>query len=387
VRRPALALAVTGALVLAAVAATASARGRPDVTPPLAVPPHLALRPVATGFTRPVQVLAAPGEPPRLYVVELDGLVRTVERGRVRPRPFLDLRRDVRVRGEQGLLGIAFHPAYAVNRRLVAHFTGPDGATRVAEYRVREGRVDRSSRRDLLRVEQRWDNHQGGGMAFGPDGRLWLALGDGGSGRDPLDRSQDPDTHHGKLLRLDVDRPDARWEMLGRGLRNPWRLSFDRLTGDLWIGDVGQERSEEVDALPPSTRWPVNFGWPRYEGRRRLLTWNPLGRRLRGGDPLVEPVLTYPHGHGNASVTGGYVYRGGSVPGLQGRYVFGDFMSGRVWSVGVRDARPVGRPVEEARLELVSAFGEDAGGELHVVTFTGSLLRVVAPARPAPRRD
>ncbi len=321
----------------------------------------------------PVHVTAPIGSRAVLYVSEQAGRVVVLERGRKRPRPFLDIRRRVGIGGEQGLFALAFSPDYARDRRVYVHYTDRSGDSRVVEYRVGGAVADPRSARELLRVDQPYENHKGGQLAFGPDGRLYLGLGDGGSAFDPLNRSQDAASPLGKLLRLDPRRPGARWEIVGYGLRNPWRFAFDRKGGDLYIGDVGQDREEEIDIVRGTDGPPRNFGWPAREGSVRH-----DGRKLEGPGRLVEPAVTYGRERG-CSVTGGFVYRGRSIPGLRGRYVYGDFCSGRLWSFRwdgrqVRDHR-----VEQATVPHLASFGEDGAGELYAVAVTGRVYRLVPP--------
>ena len=372
--------ALTAAAALAAgaaalaLAACGGQAGSPD-PPPRAAADSYALVEVARGLRSPLG-LTAPraGGGREVYVVEQPGTVRAVDRvGRVRARPLLDVRERTSAGGEQGLLGFAFHPDHPRDPRAFAHFTDRRGDTRVIEYRVRDGAADPASARELLAVDQPHANHNGGQLAFGPDGRLHLGLGDGGSAFDPQDRSQDARSRLGKLLALDVDREPPRWEAVAYGLRNPWRFSFDRETGDLWIGDVGQDSQEELDVVPGGRPRGQNFGWPAREGTRRF-----EDRELRGDGRLVEPVVTYGRDRG-CSIVGGHVYRGRAVPALRGRYVYGDFCSGRVWTLrpaggGASDVREERRPVPQ-----LSSFGEDADGELYAVSLTGVVYRF-APA-------
>ncbi len=366
-----------GAAVTALVLLAGCGEDEPPTTdaPPRAPRAAYSLDVVARGLQTPVG-LAAPrrGRPGEVYVVEQTGRVRALERsGRIRPRPFLDVRGQTRAGGEQGLLGFAFHPDYPRDPRAFAHYTDRRGDTRVVQYRVRDGAADPASARELLRVEQPYENHNGGQLAFGPDGRLYLGLGDGGSAFDPQDRSQDPGSRLGKLLAVDVHAPRPRWEAVAYGLRNPWRFSFDRATGDLWVGDVGQDSQEELNLVPGGRAGGRNFGWPAREGTKRF-----EDRELRGERDPVEPVVTYGRERG-CSIVGGHVYRGRAVPALRGRYVYGDFCSGRIWTLrragdGVADVREEPAPVPQ-----LASFGEDGPGELYAVSLTGVVYRL-APA-------
>jgi glucose/arabinose dehydrogenase len=332
---------------------------------------------VVAGLDAPTGIVARPGDAHRLYVLEQKGTVRIVAGRRILPRPFLDLRDRLKSGGERGLLGLAFHPDHARNGRLFVHYTDRRGDTRVVEYRARGDRVEPASGRVILRVRQPYENHKGGQLAFGPDGRLYLGLGDGGSAFDPEGRGQRLDTFLGKLLRRDVDRPGSRWEMAAFGLRNPWRFSFDRGSGDLWLADVGQDAYEEIDHVPAGERRLLNFGWGVYEGPVRQPRRRPLERR-RGH--LTWPAFSYGRRDG-CSVTGGYVYRGRRIPALEGRYLFGDLCTGRLWTLRARGGGdpPVRREIP--RLPFVTSFGEDAAGELYAVTYDGRLSALMPPPK------
>jgi glucose/arabinose dehydrogenase len=330
----------------------------------------MAFRQVANGLDSPLGIASTPSEPDRLYIVEQPGLVRVLEDGKLLSEPFLDVQDQVVSGGEQGLLSLAFDPEYESTGLFYVDYTDTNGDTRVFEYEATaSGPV---KRRELLFVDQPYANHNGGQLAFGPDGRLYVGMGDGGSGGDPENRAQNLDEKLGKLLSLDAD-PDVRekdWTIEGYGLRNPWRFSFDRETGDLWIGDVGQGAWEEIDHTARESPGPENYGWDVYEGTHGYEDKdpNPAGH-------LVLPVYEYSH-HDGCSVTGGYVYRGERVPGAVGRYVFGDYCSGTVLSLVLesdkaRDVRNFGR------IDELSAFGEDAAGELYAVSLDGKLYELV----------
>jgi glucose/arabinose dehydrogenase len=319
---------------------------------------------VASGLDSPVDVAAIPGTA-KLAVVEKTGRVLVVTDGHPALRPLLDLRGKVSEGSEQGLLSIAFSPRYAANDLAYVDYTDLDGNTHVAELDTRSG-----SLRTLLFVHQPFANHNGGALAFGPDGELYVGMGDGGSEGDPEGNGQNRASLLGKILRLDVAKRHPRPQMYAYGLRNPWRFSFDPATGELWIGDVGQNRYEEVDHLPAGTPPGANLGWNAYEGRA---VYKPQAiDRSR----LVWPVAVYPHTDG-CSITGGYVYRGSEVPALRGRYVYGDFCSGRIWSLPAGGGRP--RLLAVPRLEGLSSFGVGAHGELYATTLGGRVLRF-APA-------
>lgn len=307
--------------------------------------------------------------------MERRGRIRVVVNGKIRSRPFLDIRSLVGSgSSEQGLLSMAFHPAYPRTPRIYLDYTDKGGDTRVVEYRVRKGRVLTGTRRELLRVDQPYANHNGGQLQFGPDGKLYVGMGDGGSAGDPGNNGQNPRSRLAKLLRT---RPlQLRWEIAGYGLRNPWRFSFDRANGDLYIGDVGQSELEEVDYRRRGAA-PANFGWARYEGNRSFkeVALNPPA-------PLVFPIAEYDHDDG-CSIAGGYVYRGKRVPGALGRYFYGDSCSGKIWSLRVKGGKATDIRREPFTVEgdggygLVS-FGEDARGELYFVSFDGTIYRLAS---------
>jgi glucose/arabinose dehydrogenase len=328
---------------------------------------------VASGFEGPVQVVSTRSEPDRLYVVEQVGRIRVIVRGRVRAAPFLDIRDLVRSGGEQGLLALAFHPRYGANRKLYVHYTDRNGDTRVVQYRSDGRRVLERTRRELLFVDQPYTNHNGGQLTFGPGGFLYLGLGDGGGGGDPENRAQRLSTKLGKILRRNVNRASSRWRIVGYGLRNPWRFSFDRQTGDLYIGDVGQNAWEEVSFTRRGSAGLENYGWDVYEGRviYERKRPNPAGR-------LVRPIAVYPLSGAHCAVTGGFVYRGSRMPALRGRYFYGDYCSGTVWSLRVAGGRATGLRREPFTVAFLSSFGESARGELHLVSHRGTIYRLGA---------
>jgi glucose/arabinose dehydrogenase len=352
--------------------ATTATEPPPATTEPAEEPARLRLEEIASGLDSPLYVAAAPGAAERLYVVEQTGRIRVLEDGTLREAPFLDVSDRVTAGGEQGLLSVAFHPDYEENGRLYVNYTDTEGDTRVVEYRANGDRTaaDPGSARELLFVEQPFSNHNGGQLQFGPDGLLYVGMGDGGAGGDPDNRAQNLGDRLGKLLRLDVDADGADWEIAAYGLRNPWRFSFDRENGDLYLADVGQNSREEVDYVP----WPldglVNFGWDIFEGDvpYEEKEPNPAGR-------LVGPVATYGR-EGGCSVTGGYPYRGQAIAGLSGRYFYGDYCSGLVWSFRIENGRAIGRRQEAFTVEELSSFGEDAAGELYLVSLGGTVYRL-----------
>jgi glucose/arabinose dehydrogenase len=307
-----------------------------------------------------VNVTAARGSS-SLYVVEQAGRIRIVRNDRVRGT-LLDISSRVVSGGEQGLLSVAFHPRFTRNGRYYVNYTAP--ANRVVEYRGTR------ALRTLLNVPDPYPNHNGGQNMFGPDGRLYVGMGDSGGGGDPDDNAQDLGSRFGKLLAINVDRRGAGWQTVGLGLRNPWRYSFDRRTGDLYIGDVGQNAWEEIDFTRRRSPGLENYGWDVYEGRARHedKAPNPRGR-------LVFPIAVYPLG-GHCAVVGGFVYRGAAVPAARGRYFYGDNCSGAVWSLRVVGGRARSVRQERFRLPGLSSFGEDSRGELYAVTLGGGLYRL-----------
>ena len=296
---------------------------------------------VASGIAAPTDIQNANDGSGRLFFVQQNGIVRIFRGGTVNSRPFLDIIAKTRADGERGLLGLAFPPGYAQKQRFYVDYTDLNGDTIIAQYRVSSNPdlADAASENVLLKIAQPFANHNGGQVRFGPDGYLYIGMGDGGSAGDPLGNGQNRGALLGKLLRIDVESdpgrvripPDnpfvdvagVRPEVWAFGLRNPWRFSFDRTTCDLWIADVGQDSYEEVNFQAASSRGGENYGWNRMEG---MHCYKP-NCNMQG---LVLPVAEYPHSQG-CSVSGGFVYRGRSSPGLRGIYLYGDYCSGRIW--------------------------------------------------------
>lgn len=369
-------------------------RGGTGLTFPLAPPSPSALAavPVFTGLelARPVFLTFAPGRPGRLYVVEQAGRILAFDRrDDVRDHEvFLDISDRVRMRhDEEGLLGLAFHPRHAENRKIYVYYSASNPRRVVlSEMTVEPGgrHVEPASEDVLLEIEQPWGNHNGGMIAFGPDGYLYVGLGDGGAAGDPLDAAQDPTNLLGKILRLDVDSDEpgyriptdnpfvgrgraGRPEIYAFGLRNPWRFSFDRQTGALWCGDVGQDEVEEIDLIHKGG----NYGWRRNEGTR------PFRSSDHDTDePPVPPVVEYGRDQGE-SVTGGYVYRGTSMPAFRGAYLYGDYVTGTVWALHFDGKRVVSNDVV-ARVPSLASFGEDADGEIYALGLEGTIYRFQA---------
>ncbi|PFG73644.1 PQQ-dependent sugar dehydrogenase [Tepidiforma thermophila] len=375
-----------------APAAAPSPAPTPAPLPPL---PGIVVERVAGGLQRPTFVTGAGDGSGRLFVLEKRGTIRIVRDGAVLPEPFLDIRSRVTSSGnEQGLLGLAFHPRFAENGRFFVYYTAADGgANTLAEFRVSStdpDRADPASARVLLAIPDRYSNHNGGMLAFGPDGYLYIALGDGGGAGDPLRAGQDLANPLGAILRIDVDAPPAsglayaippdnpflgregaRPEIWAYGLRNPWRFSFDRQTGDLWIADVGQNAREEVNFQPAGSPGGQNYGWSIMEGTN---CYRPASGCDRTG--LTLPVFEYTHSDG-CSITGGYVYRGAAFPALRGAYLAADYCTGAAWAI-----RRQGETFRADRLPDfptgISSFGEDDAGELYIVRDQpGTLERLV----------
>jgi glucose/arabinose dehydrogenase len=351
----------------------------------------MGLETVVEGLDFPVW-LTSPPDDPRLFVVEKGGRVVIVADGSLVPTPFLDLRSQVSTGNEQGLLSLAFHPDYAANGRFFVDLTDPAGDTRVIEFRVSASdpdRADPGSARVVLAIDQPFSNHNGGLVLFGPDGMLYVGTGDGGSGGDPRGNGQSLGTLLGKLLRIDVDggdpyaipsdnpfvdTPGARPEVWAYGLRNPWRFSFDRETGDLYIADVGQNRIEELNAVRGAGAG-LNYGWNVMEGTRCFEPSEGCNR-----SDITLPVTEFDHGDG-CSVTGGFVYRGSAIPDLRGRYLYSDYCSGFVRSFRFAGGRADDQrrlPELEPSDNAVTSFGQDADGEMYLLTAGGSVHRIVA---------
>ena len=362
---------------------------RPDTTTPSANV-TLRLREVASGLASPVFVTAPRGDA-RLFVVEQPGRIRIVENGQLLPTPFLDITSRVGSGGERGLLGLAFHPSYATNGLFFINYTDRNGDTRVERLRVsttNRNAADPNTAFHLLLVPQPYANHNGGMLAFGPDGMLYIGLGDGGSGGDPQGNGQSLTTLLGKILRIDVDvgspysvprdnpfaaRAGARTEIWAYGLRNPWRFSFDPPTNRLYIADVGQGRLEEIDVARDS-EGGVNYGWNVMEGSD---CYNAASCRRTD---LREPVAEYGHGaDGGCSITGGYVYRG-SIAAIRGHYFYADYCRGWVRSLRLDAAGAVVERKEWSvgPLSAVTSFGVDAAGELYLTTGGGRVYRFEA---------
>jgi glucose/arabinose dehydrogenase len=342
-------------------------------------------------FSSPVYVTSPPQDATRLFVVEQGGRIRVVHRGRTLAQPFLDITGLVTAGSEQGLLSMAFAPDYADSGRFYVYYTDRAGDQRIVEYRRRgPGRADPGSARLVMRMADSESNHNGGLLLFGPDDLLYVGTGDGGGGGDqhgPRGNAQNLGSLLGKLLRIDprardgraytaprdnpfFGRQGARPEIYAYGLRNPWRFSFDRRTGDLTVGDVGQNAWEEINFVRRGRSAGANFGWRPYEGRARYAPGEPAPNRVR-------PVIVRSHGAGNCSITGGVVVRDPALAGLRGRYVFGDFCRGVIESARLVPRRAVGVRETRLRVDSLSSFGEDARGRVYAVSLGGPVYRIV----------
>lgn len=331
---------------------------------------------VVSGLERPVDIQYAGDE--RLFIIEKVGRIRILQGGQLVDFPYLNISDRVGSRSnEQGLLGLAFHPHYAENGLFFVNYTDKGGDTVIARYRVTADPniANPASEVVLLRANQPFGNHNGGPLAFGPDGYLYAGLGDGGSAGDPFGNGQKLDTFLGKILRLDVDSAEPYAipadnpfgsEMWAYGLRNPWRISFDSLTGDLYIGDVGQGEWEEIDFVPTGTSGGMNFGWNLLEGT------HPYGGSQQNG--LVPPIAEYSHQQG-CSVTGGYVYRG-AMPEWNGIYLYGDYCTGTVWGL-IRSGEGWQEQALFGAMGSITSFGQDEFGEVYIATDGGQILRLI----------
>lgn len=393
-------------------ASVASTQSGPAAAAPITRPARMSLRaqplqaqsfpaglqPLAQRFDQPTFVTNAHDGSGRLFIVEKPGTISIVSGGQILPQPFLDIRSLVGPSGpEQGLLGLAFHPQFVQNGRFFVFYTAnndANGDNTLAEFRVsaNPNRADPASRRVLLAIPDFAPNHNGGMVTFGPDGYLYVGTGDGGGGGDPERNGQNINALLGKLLRLDVDdgqpyaiprdnpfvgRTDARPEIWAYGLRNPWRFSFDRATGDLYIGDVGQNLWEEIDFQPAGSAGGANYGWSIMEG---LHCYRPA----TGCDPsgLTPPIAEYGHDAGCA-VIGGYVYRGVAYPLLDGTYLYGDYCSGRIWGLSrTSDGAWQVQLLLRANAQL-SSFGEDEAGEVYVVAVDSGVIYRLTALSPA----
>lgn len=338
---------------------------------------------VVSGLDSPVDIQFPDDGSGRMFILEQVGRIRVVENGQLLETPFLDLRRQVGTAGnEQGLLGLAFHPNFKDNPYLYVNYTDNNGDTVIARFRAGGDAADPNSEKIILQVDQPFANHNGGGMTFGPDGFLYIGLGDGGSQGDPNGNGQNTDALLAKILRLDVDQGDpyaipndnpfvnggGRPEVWAYGLRNPWRFSFDKANGDLYIADVGQDLWEEVDYAPAGQGGGSNFGWKYYEGS------HPYAGQPPAGVNITMPVAEYSHAEGGCSITGGYVYRG-AMTEWNGIYLYGDFCSGKVWGLINSNGGWQSQVLFETGANITT-FGQDPSGEVYLADRGGTIYRL-----------
>jgi glucose/arabinose dehydrogenase len=378
-------------VIVPALVAAQSTQAGPPAWPeaPIPVPPEIVgkieLREVAHGLQRPVLVTFAPGDARnRLFVVEQRGQIRVIEGGKLAKQPFFTIG-GLATGEEQGLLGLAFAPDFATSGKLYVNYTSEDWATHIVEYRVaakNPDAVDPKSARELIRIEQPYVNHNGGHLLFGPDGKLYTGMGDGGAANDPHGNGQNRKALLGKILRFDVSQARPAPEILHLGVRNPWRFWFDGATGDLYIGDVGQKLWEEVD-IAPAGSGQLNFGWNRMEGSHCFDPETGKTKASCDRTGLTLPVVEYSHEQG-CSITGGVTYRGKALAAqLAGRYFYADYCTGLLRSFLFKDG--VVREHWDWKagldrkfvLQQISSFGVDADGELYKVTLIGGVFELV----------
>lgn len=349
--------------------------------------PIITTKRVATGFTEPTGIVSTPGDT-HLYIVEQAGTIRRVIPGQPDSALFMDITNKVFADGEMGLLGLVFHPNYAQNGYIFINYIDKDKNTVVARYHVADDTVDLNSEKVILHVDQPYTNHNGGDLAFGPDGYLYVAFGDGGQAGDPHDNAQNLNTLLGKILRIDIDtdqpytipgdnpfagQEGKRPEIWSYGLRNPWRISFDSKTNDLYIADVGQGDLEEVDFQPAGSKGGENYGWRCYEGTNE---YNLAG--CTGVNHYVPPIVEYSHNEGRCSIIGGYVYRGTTQPTLEGKYFYGDFCGSQIY-VAEKNGDTWQQALALQTDFAISTFGLDSAGELYVTDYdTGNIYKIEA---------
>ena len=368
---------------------------------------------IADGYKKPVFVTSYPNNEKLLYVVEQAGLIKIIQNGEKVSRPFFDINKKVvnpsRPGDERGLLGFAFHPDHINNGKFYINYMDNDGFTIVSEFSVNsELRANHESERIILKLEQPYRNHNGGDIQFGPDGYLYISIGDGGKAGDPLNAGQDLNTIFGKIIRVDIEQEpygipksnpfygqkDKRGEIWAWGLRNVWRFSFDKQNGDIYYGDVGQNKWEEVNFEPATSKGGINYGWRIMEANH---CYDPTENCPTEG--LTKPIIEYPNdanymvilGGGSqadaegCSVTGGYVYRGKNIKSMQGQYIFGDYCSGNIWTFKVVNGKATNfiNRTEEINIgngeftTYISSFGQDSDGELYIVDYNGGIYKLI----------
>ncbi len=350
--------------------------------------PAITLIPAGSGFAAPTVIASTKqANDSRLFIAEQSGIVRILDQnGKTESKPFLDISSKVLHSGEMGLLGLVFHPKYATNGYVYVDYISKDQQTIVARYTAKNGVVDPMSEKVLLKVAQPYGNHKAGDIQFGPDGYLYIPLGDGGSGGDPENRAQDKTTYLGKILRIDVNHGDpysvpgnnpfvheaeAKPEIWAYGVRNPWRISFDKLTGDLYIADVGQSTTEEVNFQKANNPGGQNYGWRCYEGTG---AYNKTGNCENAIQ--TPPILEYAHTDNRCAITGGYVYRGTAEAALRGAYFYADYCGGQLY-YALRQQDGSWQTTEALQdVKAVTTFGENSAGELFLANSAGDILRV-----------
>ncbi|HEY5805754.1 MAG TPA: PQQ-dependent sugar dehydrogenase [Candidatus Saccharimonadales bacterium] len=354
--------------------------------------PKIELVKVATGLSEPTAIAAtADTNDKRLFVAEQGGTIQTVKAdGTLETTPFLDIKSKIKSGGEMGLLGLAFHPKVADNNYFFVNYTDKNQNTIVARYSIAKstGRADPKSEKVLLKIKQPYTNHNGGSLAFGPDGYLYIGMGDGGSGGDPENRTQDKNDLLGKILRINVDgdsyttpsnNPFAQGggkpEIWALGLRNPWRFSFDIKTGDMYIADVGQGSYEEINIQKTTSKGGMNFGWRCYEGTHKFNT-----EGCQQASDYTQPAIEYDHSENRCSVTGGYVYRGAKFPALTGKYFYSDYCGGQVYYASESSGTWTTTTAATTSYKP-STFGQDSSGELYLADYaTGTIYHITATA-------
>jgi glucose/arabinose dehydrogenase len=393
-------LAAISGLVIWAQAFRQAETPAPVVTAPVNTPtktpsyktPAVTLAQVAKGVTDPVGIVASPvATDTRLYIIEQGGVIRTIKDKALEPEAFLDIKSRVQSGGEMGLLGFAFDPKVATSKAFYVNYTDHADNTIVARYKISDqtGRGDPSSEKILLKVKQPFANHNGGNLAFGPDGYLYIGMGDGGSGGDPDNRSQNMSDLLGKMLRLDVQgdgdykvpttnpfaKTGGKPEIWASGLRNPWRFSFDRKTGDLYIADVGQGDWEEISVQLAASKGGENYGWRCYEGSHAFKTDG-----CPAASSLTAPIIEYDHSKDRCSVTGGFVYRGSKFPALDGKYFYADYCTGEVFYS--QQTSGVWNSVAAADASFhISTFGQDNKGEVYLADYdSGTVYQITDTA-------
>lgn len=358
----------------------------------LTAQPAISFETIVSGLSDPVDITEANDNTHQLFIVERTGQIRILKNGRLSSRPFFDASSLITSSGqEQGLLSLAFHPDYSKNGYFFIYYTNPSRAITIARYkRTNDSIADASSGVVLMTIPKRFSNHNGGHLVFGRDGYLYFGTGDGGSGGDPNNNAQNGQSLLGKMLRIDVNTESApyytipptnpnakstttRGEIIATGLRNPWRWSFDKQTGDIWIADVGQDKWEEVDVVSASNTLDKDYGWSCLEG-----THSFKGCAEKANN--VSPILQYPHNmtSGGYSITGGYVYRGSEFPMLQGYYLCTDYVSGNGWLIKADGNGGWKTTMQKSWPSTISTFGEAAGGTLYAASLSGTLYKVVA---------